>query len=307
MASGANIAVEGPRQRPLLALVFRLGSALALATMFMLVKLSHQEGVHITQILFARQVLVIPIFLGWLAWRGQLSVMRSDRLGSHGVRAVYGTIGMVFNFGAPILLPLAVATTLGFTAPIFAVLLSFFVLREHVGHWRWSATLLGFAGILIVIDPRGSTIPLTGALVGIGAAFMVALISIQIRDMTRTEHPIAIVTWFAIFSSPVLFIASLFGDWHISFDQVLLLIGIAVFGSIGQLLIALSLRMGQVSSVIVMDYSMLVWATLYGWTIFDSLPSATLWLGAPLVILAGTIIVWRESVLAKQRNSELAI
>lgn len=300
MPQSAIFPEDGPRQRPVAALVVRLGSAIALATMFMLIKLGHRQGLELPQMLFARQFLTVPVLLGWLAMRGQLSVMRTKRLKSHGMRAASGTFGMVLNFGAPILLPLAVSTTLGFTAPIFAVVLTFFLLREHVGPWRWTAALLGFAGILLVTDPFHARVPLFGVAVGIGAAFMVALISIQIRDLTRTENPIAIVTWFAIFASPFLFVASLFGSWDIGLVDVAILLGIGLAGIAGQILLTVSLRMGSVASVIVMDYSMLLWATFYGWTIFDNLPPPTLWLGAPLIILAGGVIVWRERINARK-------
>jgi len=270
--------------------------------MLMLIKLADARGIHFVQILFARQFMTIPILLGYLAMRGQLSVMRTNRLGSHAGRAVSGTIAMVLTFAAPILLPLTVATTFGFTSPMFATILSALLLREHVGRWRWLATILGFGGVILVADPFNASVPLVGALVAIGSAMMIAFISIQIRDLTRTEDSLAIVCWFSIFASPFLLIALLFTSWDGGMTGLLLLAGIAISGLLGQILLTLSLRYGEVSSVIAMDYMMLLWATFYGWSIFDSLPPAGLWLGAPIVIASGAIIVWREQVLAKQRN-----
>ncbi len=123
---------------------------------------------------------------------------------------------------------------------------------------------------------------------------MVALISIQIRDLGRTEEPLSIVFWFAAISAPILalglpFYASAHSPW-----QWFLLLGGGVLGLIGQLLLTASLRYGQVASVIVMDYSSLVWATLYGWLIWDELPPSSTWLGAPAIIAAGAVIAWRE-------------
>ncbi|RVQ65474.1 DMT family transporter [Croceicoccus ponticola] len=303
MAPSANLQPSGPQQRPLFALMVRLGAAICLATMFMLIKLGDQRGIDLPQMLFIRQFATVPVLLGWLLLCGRITDMRSDRIGSHAARAITGSVGMVLNFLAPILLPLAVATTLGFTAPIFAVVLSYFVLRDHVGPWRWTATALGFAGIVIVADPFAASVPLLGAAVGIGGAFMVALISLQIRDLTRTENSIAIVTWFAIFASPFLFVASLFTSWDLSAVDWTILICLGISGIAAQMLLTTSLRLGSVASVIIMDYSMLLWATFYGWAVFDAWPPFTLWLGAPLVILAGTIIVWRERVLAKENAS----
>lgn len=289
-----------PRQRPVLALGVRLMAGIGLATMLMLVKLADRQGVDLVQILFVRQAVSIPILLGYLAMRGQLHAMRTDRLGGHATRAGIGLVGMALNFAAPILLPLAVVTTLGFTAPVFAVILSAAILRERVGKWRWGAAALGFAGIALIARPSDVELAPLAILVGLGAAFMIALISIQVRDLTRTEDPLAIVAWFSIFTVPILFVASLFFDWRLDAAQWLILVTLGLVGTISQVLLTVSLRLGKVSSVVTMDYAMLIWSTGYGWLIFGNLPPETLWLGAPLVILAGAIIVWREQVLAKK-------
>lgn len=302
MPQSANPPLPEAQHRPVLALAIRVLAGFALGTMFMLVKLGKSRGIDLPHMLLVRQAVTIPILLGWLAMRGRLHIMRTDRIGSHAFRAGTGTVGMVLNFAAPTLLPLAVATTLSFTSPMFAVVLSALLLREHVGKWRWLAATFGFIGVALVADPFNASVPLFGALVAIGAAFMVALVSIQIRDLTKTEDSVAIVTWFAIFATPVLFIASLFSDWNLDAEKALILLGIGLSGVAGQLLLTTSLRFGQVSTVIIMDYMALIWATTYGFLIFDNLPPASLWLGAPLIILAGAIIVWREQTLAKQRN-----
>jgi drug/metabolite transporter (DMT)-like permease len=75
--------------------------------------------------------------------------------------------------------------------------------EEHVGPWRWSAVILGFLGILLIAQPGGEHFPLYGALVALGGAFMIALISIQIADLNRTEKPLTIVFYFALFSAPL--------------------------------------------------------------------------------------------------------
>ena len=86
----------------------------------------------------------------------------------------------------------------------------------------------------------------------------------------------------------------------------LLLLGIGLAGALGQLLLTSALRFGSVASVIVMDYSGLFWATLYGWLLFETLPPPSTWLGAPLIVAAGLIIAWREHRLARQTVRELA-
>lgn len=283
-----------PVQKPLYALGLRLLATMVLSTLVMTVKFTAEAGVAFPEILFWRQLIPALLIFGWLAARGELSRLKSARLPDHGKRAMLGMTGMFFTFGAPILLPLALATTLGFTTPIFAVILAALLLKERVGPVRWLAVALGFAGVVIIAQPGQSAIPLFGAFVGIGAGFMVALISIQVRDLGRTEESIRVVFWFAAFSAPVLALGlPLYASTHSAW-QWFLLIGGGVLGLVGQLLLTASLRYGQVASVIVMDYSALVWATLYGWLIWEELPPFSTWLGAPVIIAAGAVIAWRE-------------
>ncbi|TCJ38855.1 DMT family transporter [Parafrankia sp. BMG5.11] len=287
--------------RPQMALLIRLGAALVLSIMLVFVKLVTQSGVSLTETLFWRQLPTVPILLAWFAARGQLSTLGSTRLKAHGGRAMTGLMGMFLNFGAVTLLPLAEATTFNFTSAIWAVILSALLLHERIGVWRWAAVLLGFAGVLVIAQPGSGHIPLLGAAVALGAAFMIALISIQIRDLAQTEHPLTIVFWFAAFSVVPLAIALPFVIVPHTLYQWSLLGGLALFGLLGQFLLTAALRFGAVASVIVMDYSSLIWATLLGWWVFDLLPPHTTWLGAPLVVGAGLLIAWREHRLSLQK------
>ena len=287
--------------RPLLALAIRLGAIASLATMGALIKYADQQGVHLLETLFWRQLAFVPIAVVWaLATTGSLRPLATKRPKDHVRRAIYGLIGMVCNFGAIVLLPLAEATTMGFTAPIFAVILSAIVQKDQVGPWRWSAVLLGFAGILLIAQPGSGHIPLFGAAVALAGAFMIALISIQIADLNKTEKPLTIVFYFSAVTVPLLALGLPFvAQAHTPFVWLVLL-AIGLIGSVGQLLLTAALRFGKVSSVVVMDYSSLFWATLYGYYFFDRLPSASTWLGVPLIVSAGLLITWREHVLARR-------
>jgi drug/metabolite transporter (DMT)-like permease len=288
-----------PAQRPLLALAFRIGSVTFIATLLMLVKLAGESGVALPEIMFWRQFLTVPVVLGLLAATGQLDRLKTRRIGSHAARTVTGMSGMVCNFGATILLPLSVATTLGFTTPLFAVMLTALFLRERVGPWRWTAVVLGFAGVLVIAQPGAEPINMLGAGLGLMSGLLVAMISFQIRDLGRTEEPIRVVFYFALFGSALMALTLPFYATAHTPYQWLLLLGCGLTGMIGQLLLTASLRYGAVATVIVMDYLALLWATLYGWAIWDHLPSTATWLGAPLIIMAGVLITWREHRLAK--------
>ena len=295
-----------PRQRPIYALGLRLMAAVVLSTLFMLVKVTAESGVRFPEILFWRQFPTIVLVLGWLAARGQLHRLQTRRLPAHARRAMLGLTGMVFTFGAPLLMPLAESTALGFTTPVFAVILSVLLLKERVGAVRWLAVALGFAGVVIIAQPGHAAISPFAASVGLGAGFMVALISIQVRDLGRTDEPLSIVFWFAAISTPLLLVAlPFFYTPHSAWQWFLLLSGGAL-GLLGQLLLTAALRYGQVASVVVMDYSSLVWATLYGWLLWGDLPSTATFLGAPVIIAAGAVIAWREHLLHRRATPATA-
>lgn len=292
---------DASHHRPLLALLIRLCAAAVMAMLSALVKLASDRGIHLLEIIFWRQVVTVPALLGWVAARtGGVRALATRRPLRHFQRAVYGLTGMMLSFGGVTLLPLTEATVMNFTAPIWAVILAMLLLKETIGIWRWSAVMLGFVGILVITQPGDGHIPLLGALMALGGAFMMALISIQIADLNRTENPVTIVFYFAAFSSPLLGLALPFvGTRHDAAEWGLLL-GMGAAGLLCQLLITASLRFGSVASVIVMDYSALFWATLYGWLLFATLPPASTWLGAPLIVMAGLIITWRAHHLSRR-------
>lgn len=283
--------------RPLFALGLRILSALSFATLLMLVKLAGESGVKLPEIMFWRQAVSLPILFGYLALTGGVHRLKTQRLAIHGRRAVLGMTNMIFNFGATILLPLAESTVLGFTSPLFAVVLAALVMREHIGKYRWLAVALGFAGVLIIAQPGGEPVSTLGIVLGLLCAFFITVINYQIRDLGRTEEPITIAFYFAAFGTPM---AAIFLPFFITphtAGQWLVLMGIGVSGTLGQVLLAASLRYGAVASVIVMDYTTLIWATLYGWLVWHQVPPAATWLGAPLIIAAGLLIAWREHKL----------
>lgn len=302
---GGGVSQSQSAQRPQLALLIRLGAAFVLTIMLVFVKLVTESGVTLTETLFWRQLPTVPVLLLWFAMRKELGTLKTRRLGAHFRRAALGLLGMFLNFGAVTLLPLAEATTLNFTTAIWAVILSALILRERVGLWRWSAVLLGFAGVIVIAQPGQGNIPLFGAAVALAAAFTIALISIQIRDLSRTEPSLTIVFWFSAFSLPLLALAMPFVATAHTPYQWSLLAGLGLFGLLGQFLLTAALRYGAVASVIVMDYSSLIWATLLGWWVFDRLPPAATWLGAPLIVAAGLVIAWREHRLSIERARSL--
>jgi len=186
--------------RPLMAIALRLAAMLAFAVQLALVKLAGEAGTNLAEIVFWRQWVAIPLLLGWMALAGRLELVGSARYLVHGRRAALGLSSMTLTLGATLLLPLAEMTTLTFTGPLFAVILSALLLKEHVGPYRWFAVALGFVGVAIVAQPGGQALNPLGIELASAAALLNGLITIQVRDLNRTEHPMTIVLLFSCFS-----------------------------------------------------------------------------------------------------------
>lgn len=290
----------------------RLLAMVSLSLMFVLVKYIDAAGIHIVESLFWRQALVLPFLLVWVMATSGLSSLKTRRIGAHGRRMMMGLTGMACNFGAMILLPMAEATTISLSVPIFAVIFAALLLHEATGWQRWSAVIVGFIGVLVVLNPIASFAGGFGGEHGVGTvvaltgAIMTALITIAVRDLGRTENAATIVFWFSLLSMIPLGIALPFVITPHSGEEWLLLVGLGFLGAIVQMSLTGALRLAPVSVVIPMDYSSLLWAIAAGWWFFGTLPADTTWVGAPLIVASGLFIAWREHRRHIDRPKEVA-
>ncbi len=274
-----------------------------LSGMYAGTKVAEARGVSLWELLWARQVFALPIIVALVAMGPGFASVRTQRVGQHAIRSAMGMFGVMLNFGAVALLPLAEATTLSFTVPMFGTLLAALVLKERVGWHRVGAIAVGFVGVLIVTRPGSGQMPLFGTAIGIAAALSVAGTSLMIRDLGRTEAPLTTVFWFTLISTLVMSLVLPFviqrhdfGDW-----AIMALVGVT--GGLAQIAVTSSLRHAPVSTVLPMDYSALIWASLFGWLLFGALPVSSTWIGAPVIVASGLYIVWRERV----RHRHIAI
>jgi drug/metabolite transporter (DMT)-like permease len=268
-----------------------------------LVKLGGQNHVPLLQLVFFRQAVPLVMLVVWLSSRKRWPTVQTGRKTIHARRTVIGLVGLFLSMSANQLLSLAEATVFGFTAPIFAVILAATLLREQVGSVRWSAVAVGLGGVIFMASGAGGEPNPLGIACAVGSAMCVALTAIQLRDLGQTEGPMVVVFWYFLFTSIALAPFALATIPLFSAAQWMILLG-AGFGTLFvQLCLTASMRFGRVSSVIVMDYAALGWSTLLGWLIFDQLPPPLTWIGAPLIVVAGLVIVLREAQLARQRGA----
>jgi drug/metabolite transporter (DMT)-like permease len=271
----------------------RIGSGLSFSTMGALLKLASMEGLNAPELVFYRSLFSLPVVLFWVLKRESLASLKPNRPLAHVWRSCLGLLSMGLTFQALILLPLADATAINFTAPIFATILSFLILREDVGLHRWGAVVLGFVGVLIVARPGGSSLPILGIAIALVGAVGQAGVTTTLRHLQRSENIAAIVFWFAIAGIVVGgLLMPFFGRLH-GLTALALVVAGGLAGGVGQLLMTSSLR-APVSVVSPFDYLQIVAATIYGWLLFSDVPSLHTILGAALIAGSGIYTALRE-------------
>jgi drug/metabolite transporter (DMT)-like permease len=282
--------------RPVVGVLLKLASVVLLSGLAACVKYLG-DGVPTGQIIFVRGVVSLAV-LAFIAWRFEgLHVLRTDRLRSHAVRSLAGTASMFCWFTALTLIPLADFTAISFTAPMFLTVLAMVLLGERIHAYRWTALAIGFVGVLITIGPHltlgGSSF---GVLAALGAAVFSALAIATLRSMSGSggEHPLAITFYFSL-TTVICSAATALGGWPMPTAEQWLFIGIAaLLGVFGQLLMTMSYRYAEASTLAPLDYTNLLLAVAFGFYFFGEVPHWSMWIGAPLVIAAGLIILWRE-------------
>jgi drug/metabolite transporter (DMT)-like permease len=298
------MALARPEQNRLAGIALRASAATCFAFMAMLVKLGHERGVATVELAFYRFAFGLPPLLLWIAASRNFGAWRTARPLAHLWRAAIGLTTLLLSFSALAFLPLAEATTIGFAAPLFAVALSALVLGEPVGRYRWSAVLVGFLGVMVVMRPEGRHLPAPGLLLAGLSAFGAGIVTITIRQVGRTEGTQTTVLWFSLISVLATGAAMpLFAQAHDGATWLLLL-ALGAVGGTSQICLTASLRFAPVAVVAPFDYAQLLWSVLLGWIVFAQPPLATTWLGAAIVVASGLYTLWREQRLGRAAVKE---
>ena len=252
------------------------------------------------QTAFFRAVISVILLLPMIA-AGRVKPWRSKRIVGHFWRTAMGTGSMVLGFYAVSMLPLADATAIAFSQPLFSVVVAALVLGEKVRWRRWSATVIGFAGVLIMARPGEGSLQL-GALVALANAAAVSISILLVRRLSDSETPLMILTQFAIFSTILLTVpAILVWRWPDLWGWVLA-VGIAVSATVGQYFWVQAFKAGEMSAVAPFEYMRLPFAVFVGWLIWGEMPVIWTYVGASIVIGSALYIAHREHQLARERR-----
>jgi drug/metabolite transporter (DMT)-like permease len=222
----------------------------------------------------------------------------TDRSKEHLFRCLMGLVALIAIVIALRELPLAVVVSLSYAAPLFITVLSIFLLSEKVGVFRWLAVLIGFIGVIIIAEPgfKGMNylyfLPLIFC---IGMAF----VTITIRKLSKTE-PIWLISIFFTITISIAGLATIPMGWIMpNFQDFILLALIGVTGGSANLFLTQSYKLSEVSLVAPLKYLALIFAIIFGYLIWNEIPTVKTLIGASLVVLA-SLIIFRREIYHKQ-------
>ena len=293
-----GLVAQNHREHVVLGMSAALGAFLMFTVMNVFAKLLSANH-SVIEIAFYRNLIAsLPFLVAAFAFgRREILVLRSKPV-LVGVRAALGTLSLVTTFAAFALMPMADTTVLLFTSTLFVPVLGVIFLRESVGPYRWSAIAIGFLGVIIMARPSGQVYAL-GIAVALAAAFMHAVLQIILRYLGRYERPVTISAYFFIIGTFLCALPLPLIAVRPTWAEIPLLFGVGLSGAAAQWLLSVAFRNARAAIVSVFNYSGIVWATLFGWMIWQEFPLPTVMAGAAVVIASNLLVIWRESRLGK--------
>lgn len=279
-------------QQSLKAISLMLGSVFFMSTMDVAFKIL-VEDFHSLQVAFFRCAMTFPLFVGWIVLRDP-SLLRTHYPGGHLLRGALGIL-MLFAVGECFReLHLADAYTLFFAAPLLMTLLSGPVLAEPAGKVRIGAALIGFIGIVVVLQPSPGGMVGYGAVMGLVGMAAYTFVALLLRRLGDRDQTVTIAFWFVTIcgiGSGLLAIP----HWNPVEPQHwkwMLLLGVC--GAFGQVMLTAAFRRAAVAVVAPFDYAHMLFAVIYGLAFWGYLPDARTWTGAGIIVLSGLFIIYRE-------------
>lgn len=279
--------------------MFMLGATL-LAAMMNSAARHVVETVHPFELVFFRNLFAF-LFVAPLLWRVGMVAFKTTRLPLHAGRAGLNVVNMFVWFTAVSMAPLSEVVALGFTAPIFATILSVLILREVVGIRRWSAILIGFAGALIILQPGFDTVS-AGHGLTLLAATMWAGVLLMIKTLSRTDSSVTMVVYMSVLMTPISLIPALFVWVWPTWTELGWMAMIGFAGGASQYLLAQAFHEADIGVIMPFDFMKLVWVSLIAFLIFSEVPTFTTWVGGAVIFASGFYIARREAVRNAQKE-----
>jgi len=293
-------------------IVLKLISAVLFAVMSALIRYLGARY-PIGEVVFYRSSFaVLPVVLVY-AWRGELAaVVRTERPFGQAGRGILSIVGMFCNFGSLARLPLVESNAISFTSPLFCVAFAALLLKERVRIYRWSAVVIGFVGVLVVLAPHlsgdeltvamASATSLAGVVYGMAGSLANAGTVIQTRRLTQSESTSSIVFYFSLSCALAGLVTWPFGWLTPTKGEFAALASIGLLGGTAHIFLTESYRYASASVVAPFDYTSMIWALVLGYAVFGETPTPMIVLGSAIIAAAGLFVIWREHRLASARR-----
>ena len=275
----------------------RITALVLFSTMDAMVKWLGDAYGPFQMMLFRSTLALVPLYLFYRS-AGGLRLVRSNRPLLQVSRIATGFGSLLGFFYVLPRMPLVDAYAISFAAPLFMVGLAAPVLNEVAGWRRWSAVVVGFVGVLIMLEPWTIGVHWL-SLVVLLATFCYSLSTVLTRLISRYDHDAATIFWFCLFAAIASLIGAIPGWKWPSLADWFWLASLGLIGGVGQILVTRALRLAPASVLAPFDYSSIVFAVLYGYLWFRENPSPAVWYGLPLVIGSGFYILHRERLHAR--------
>lgn len=254
------------------------------------------------QVTFFRCATAMPIFLIWILLTDRSQFITAYPLG-HLLRSVLG-LGMLYTVGECFReMQLTDAYALFFAAPLIVTLLSGPVLGEPAGAFRIAASLAGFSGVIIVLNPSGEGWIGYGAAMGIVAVILYAFSSLLLRRLGDKDRAVTISFWFVTLVGVGAGLSAIPSWKPLDYSHWPLLLVLGITGASGQVLLTAAFRRAPAPVVAPFDYSHMIWALIYGFIFWGYLPGLQTWVGSAILIASGLIILYREKRLMQRKQS----
>ena len=272
-------------------------SVVAFSIMDLIVKWS--EYYPLGQVLFFRGFFGVVLYFFIMPRERIKNFYYTQRAGLHFLRCFFGLIALIAIFIALRNLPLATVVSISFAAPIFTTIFSIFFLSEKVGFYRWLAVLIGFVGIIVITEPGFNSLNIY-YIYPIIFCLGLSYVAISIRKLATTE-PVWLISFFFSFSIMILSFFTFYQNWIMpNFLDLLLLSMIGILGGLANLWLSQSYKLSEVSLVSPLKYLSLIFAIIFGYIIWNEIPTIKTLLGALLVVFSSFIIFKREMTLKKR-------
>ena len=279
------------------AALFMLAQCLGLALMVVMVRVISKD-MHALQIGFFRFFFGFLCMVPWMVTMGWES-LRTRHRGQHALRAFTGVSAMLFGFTAVTLMPLAEATALTFTTPLFATAAAALILKEVVRVRRWTAIAVGFCGTLVILRPGAEAISLP-AVFALTGAFFAAMSVISLKILSRTESARTVLVYMGIFMTPMSLIPALFVWRTPDLATLGLLAVLGLLGTLTNVAMVRALSLADAAAVLPFDFTRLLYVAVLAYVLFGEVPDVWTWVGAGIIFAAVVYTARREAQLARQ-------